>query len=66
MSKILKIQAIIRFIAQHPQSTVSRRICRELLGAGMEQLQQEFAAELQVNLENIEDKTIDSYYYLVR
>ena len=66
MSNSVKIEAIVDFIAKHPQSTASRRICRETVGEARERVDQEFAADLTANLNRVEESTIDSYYVLIR
>ncbi len=60
-----KIPVIISFIARHPESTVSRRICREILGQAVEHFNEEFAIELEIGLRNHDD-LINTYYSLVR
>lgn len=66
MPQSSQINAIIDFIRKHPQSTTSRRICREILGTGLEKINQEFASELMEGLKRSDDHTIESYYYLIR
>lgn len=66
MSDSVKIEAIVNFIAKHPQSTVSLRICRETLGEARERVDQEFAADLTANLTTSGTSRIDSYYCLIR
>lgn len=65
MSKA-QIDQIANFIVDHPETVASRRICREVLGEGLEHCNQEFAAELVNHLYQQTDNQIESYYYLIR
>ncbi len=60
-----KICVIISFVTKHPESTASRRICREILGQAVEHFNEEFALELETGLRNHDD-LINMYYSLVR
>ncbi len=60
-----KISVIISFVTKHPESTASRRICREILGQAVEHFNEEFAVELETGLRNHDD-LINTYYSLVR
>jgi translation elongation factor EF-Ts len=66
MPELSQIEAIVNFVSKHPQSITSRRICREILGEGLERINQEFADELAAELKESDDSTIESYYYLIR
>jgi hypothetical protein len=61
-----KINEIINFVTKHPQSTASRRICREVLGAAMEHFNEEFALDLETGLHRNNEEQINAYYSLVR
>ena len=61
-----QIEQIVAFVVQHPQSLVSRRICREVLGAALENVNAEFASELGELLKKKHTARIDSYYTLIR
>lgn len=60
-----KISVIMSFVTKHPESTASRRICREILGQGVEHFNEEFALELETGLKN-HDERMNTYYSLVR
>ncbi len=60
-----KISAIMSFVTKHPESTASRRICREVLGQAVEHFNEEFALELETGLRNHDDQ-MNMYYSLVR
>jgi hypothetical protein len=66
MDELAKIEAIVGFVTRRPQSTASRRICREVIGRGIERFNEEFAAELAVGLQEKDQTSIDSYYSLIR
>lgn len=66
MDELAKINEIVSFVARHPQSTASRRICREVMGRGTERFNEEFAAELTTGLREKDETSIDSYYSLIR
>lgn len=66
MDKKARIEAIVDFIGKHPQTVASRRICREVLGEGMERFNQEFSSELTSKLGTRDEEQINSYYYLIR
>lgn len=53
-------------MARHPQSTASRRICREILGEAIERFNQEFAMELETGLLQSDPVKVSSYHCLVR
>lgn len=65
MDEAAKIEAIVNFVARSPQSTASRRICREVIGRGVERFNQEFAEELAAGLREKDKTSIDSYYSLI-
>jgi hypothetical protein len=60
-----KISVIMSFVTKHPESTASRRICREILGQAVEHFNEEFALELETGLRNRDD-LMNMYYSLVR
>ncbi|HEX7712848.1 MAG TPA: hypothetical protein VF531_02405 [Bacillota bacterium] len=66
MDKKNQIEAIVDFVGKHPQTVASRRICREVLGEGMERSNQEFSSELTSKLGSRDEEQISSYYYLIR
>ncbi|HEX3048074.1 MAG TPA: hypothetical protein VHY08_25200 [Bacillota bacterium] len=66
MDESEKIGAIVSFVSRHPQSTASRRICREIIGRGTERFNEEFASELTTGLKEKDETSIDSYYSLIR
>jgi hypothetical protein len=66
MDESAKIEAIVSFVTRHPQSTASRRICREVVGRGAERFNEEFAMELAIGLQEKVETIIDSYYSLIR
>lgn len=66
MDRQSQIEAIVNFVRQHPQTVASRRICREMLGEGMERFNQEFSSELTSKLAARDEEQINSYYYLIR
>lgn len=66
MDGLAKIDAIVSFVNRHPQSTASRRICREIIGRGTERFNEEFAVELTTELREKDETSIDSYYSLIR
>jgi hypothetical protein len=66
MSKDLKVNEIVDFVAKHPQTIASRRICREVLGEALDRFNEEFAAELESQLQKKDELRIDSYYSLIR
>jgi hypothetical protein len=66
MSELTQIDAIINFVAKHPQTVASRRICREVLGESVERFNQEFASELETGLREADPVQINSYYSMVR
>jgi hypothetical protein len=53
-------------VTRHPQSTASRRICREILGAAVEHFNEEFAMDLEAGLRKNDEALINAYYNLVR
>ncbi len=66
MTNPSKIEEIVNFIVKHPQSTASRRICREVLGEAVERFNEEFAMELETGLKSKDEIGINSYYSLIR
>ncbi len=66
MSKQTKIVEIVNFVAKHPQTVASRRICREVFGEALERVNEEFAQELEAKLTRGEENRVDSYYSLIR
>lgn len=66
MSKQTQIEAIVDFVARHPESLVSRRICRETLGSAVERINSRFTAELTSLLSQKDFARIDSYYTLIK
>ncbi len=66
MSKQTKIVEIVNFVAKHPQTVASRRICREIFGEALERVNEEFAQELEAKLTRSEEIRVDSYYSLIR
>lgn len=60
------IQPIIDFIANHPESTVSRRICRETLGETPQRITAEVIGKLRYQLEVADEMVVEGYHYLVR
>jgi hypothetical protein len=66
MTNSPKIAEIVSFVTKHPQSTVGRRICREILGEAVERFNEEFAMELEAGLRENDETRINAYYSLVR
>jgi hypothetical protein len=66
MASTAKIEAIAGFIIKHPETTASRRICREILGESLEHFNQEFAEELTHRLSGQNELQIESYYRMIR
>jgi precorrin-2 methylase len=62
----LKVADIVNFVTKHPQSTVGRRICREILGEAVDRFNEEFAMELEAGLRENDEARINAYYSLVR
>jgi len=62
MPDTTKIEAIVDFVTRYPETTASRRICRELFGAGREKVSPEFSKELFESLTKTESSVVDSYY----
>ncbi len=60
------ISAILRFVTEHPESNVSRRICRETLGEAPAQINSAVLKQLQDKLEIADEFTIEGYNYLIR
>jgi len=61
-----QIEAIVAFVAKHPQTIAGRRIRREVLGDAGERDDRELTTELTAGLRDIAPETLESYYYLVR
>ena len=61
-----KIEEIVSFVATHPETVASRRICREIFGRALERFDLECALELSARLEKAETLQVDSYYSLVK
>jgi len=61
-----KIEAIVSFVTRYPETTASRRICRELFGAGKDKVSPEFSRELFETLRKTDHSVIDSYFCLIR
>jgi len=61
-----KIEEIVSFVAAHPETVASRRICREVFGEALDKFNLECAYELSVRLENGEQTRVDSYYSMVK
>jgi hypothetical protein len=66
MSKSAKIKDIVNFVASHPQTVASRRICREIIGEALERFNEEFAVELESGLNRISEDQVDSFYTLIK
>ncbi len=66
MSKQNKIEDIVSFVAKHPQTVASRRICREVLGEALERFNEEFAQDLESQLYRGDENKVDSYHSLIR
>lgn len=65
-AKDQKIEIIVNFINDHPESTISLRLARELLGESPIQRHHGHLTELRSQLEAAEEWVIDNYYYLVK
>ena len=61
MKKGREIEEIIYFVQHHPESVVSRRIYREILGEAPAVIK-----ELHDKLEIADEFTIEGYNYLIR
>ncbi len=61
-----KIESIADFVTKHPETTVSRRISREILGRAVEHFNQEFAEELILGLSGQNELQIETYYTMIR
>ena len=66
MRKNRKIEEIIQFVRDHPESTVSRRIYRETLGEAPAEINPVVLRQLQDKLEIADEFTIEGYNYLIR
>lgn len=66
MSKAAKINDIVNFVTNHPQTVASRRICREIIGEALERFNEEFAVELESGLNRVSEEQIDSFYTLIK
>lgn len=60
------IQEIIDFVSRHPESNVSRRICRETLGEAPWRITGEVLRKLRHELEAADEIVVEGYHYLVR
>jgi hypothetical protein len=66
MKKGREIEEIIYFVQHHPESVVSRRIYREILGEAPAQINNAVIKELHDKLEIADEFTIEGYNYLIR
>jgi hypothetical protein len=65
-TKDQKIEMIVNFVNHHPESTVSLRVARELIGDSPVRRELGHITELRSELEAAEEWVVDSYYYLVK
>lgn len=65
-SKDQKIEMVVNFVNHHPESTVSLRVARELLGESPIQRHHGHINELRSELEAAEEWILDNYYYLIK
>ncbi|NLW59282.1 MAG: hypothetical protein GX073_02925 [Firmicutes bacterium] len=66
MKKAREIEEIIHFVRSHPESTVSRRIYRETLGAAPAQINSAVLQQVREKLEIADEFTIEGYNYLIQ
>jgi hypothetical protein len=65
-TKEKKIDSIVQFVCQNPESTVSRRISREVFGEAPEKIRLEHILTLRNELEIADELILDGYSKLVQ
>ena len=59
------IERVLRYLAEHPESTASLAVCRRALGFEPERVDPATRAQLQDRLEQLPDDELEAYYYIV-